>query len=223
MNTIVYVDGYNLYYSRLKHSSYKWLDLFTLFEQFILKPQDPSIRLESIKFFTADIKAKFASQGALASQAQQKYHRALESPCTGNVEIIKGYYSATRSTPIRYINPPDKTDKVTAWKLEEKQTDVNIALDLYRDATKQKVEQIVICTNDSDIEPALKYVRQDFPHIKIGLVLPHPQSTKRVLTKSLINCADWVRHYIRDDELEASQFKDRVPTNKKPIDKPDYW
>ena len=223
MKTVVYVDGYNLYYSRLKHTNYKWLDLFTLFNKHILKPQSPDTSLDCIKFYTADIKAKFASHGVKANQAQQSYHRALESPRTGPVQIIKGYYSVTKSTPMRYKEPPEKSDKVTAWKLEEKQTDVNIALDIYRDVSREQYEQIVVCTNDSDIEPALRYVKQDFPSIKIGLVLPLNQRPTRTLTKSLVDCANWVRHYIRDDELQASQFSNRVPTNKKPVDKPDYW
>ena len=31
MKTIVYVDGYNLYYSILRQSRYKWLDMVKLF------------------------------------------------------------------------------------------------------------------------------------------------------------------------------------------------
>jgi len=31
VKTIVYVDGYNLYYGLLRKSPHKWLDLFALF------------------------------------------------------------------------------------------------------------------------------------------------------------------------------------------------
>ncbi len=37
MRTIVYVDGFNLYYGALKGSPWKWLDLLLLFET-ILQP-----------------------------------------------------------------------------------------------------------------------------------------------------------------------------------------
>jgi hypothetical protein len=35
--------------------------------------------------------------------------------------------------------------------------------------------------------------------------------------------ADWVRATVRNEELAAHQLSDKVPTNKKPIFKPDYW
>lgn len=225
MKTIAYIDGYNLYYSRLKLTNYKWLDLFTLFNDHILRPQDPSTDLHRVKFYTAAIKGKFASNGNLARQAQQAYHRALLSPMTGPVDVIEAYHTAEKSTPMRYKEPPEKSDKVEAWKIEEKQTDVNLALDMYRDAARGNCEQIVLCTADSDIVPALKYVKADFPNIKIGLVVPRKEhhDNQRPVNKSLADEADWVRTVITDAELTASQFKERVPTNKKPIYKPSYW
>tara|TARA_R110001592_G_scaffold214978_2_gene468074 strand:- start:186 stop:542 length:357 start_codon:yes stop_codon:yes gene_type:complete len=89
LRTIVYVDGYNLFYSLLKNSNYKWLDLYSLFQKQILHTQDPNTDLICIKYYTANIKAKFASHGALASEAQQRYHRALESPHTGEEVWVK--------------------------------------------------------------------------------------------------------------------------------------
>lgn len=46
--TIVYVDGFNLYYGVLKHSAHKWLDLQRLFE--LLRPDDD---IQAIKYFTS--------------------------------------------------------------------------------------------------------------------------------------------------------------------------
>lgn len=223
LKTIVYVDGYNLYFSRLKKSPYKWLDLFKLYTQ-ILHPQNPATELLCVKYYTADIKSNFATHGKAALQAQQQYHRALESPYTGLVEITKGYYTASPATPMRYKNPPDKTDKVEAWKLEEKQTDVNIALDLYRDAIRGAAQQLVICTNDTDIVPALKRIREDVPNITLGLIVPISSTEKdRRPATDLMEPMDWTRHHINDDELAAAQFPNRVPTKKRPADKPEYW
>jgi len=223
LKTIVYVDGYNLFYSLLKNSNYKWLDLYKLFNEQILRPQNPNTELVCVKYYTANIKAKFSSHGTDASDAQQRYHRALESPKTGPVEIIKGFYSYEKSTPMRYKEPPEKSDKVAAWKLEEKQTDVNIALDIYRDAIRDNCEQVVICTSDTDIVPALKRVRMDMPSTKIGIVFPRPQKSPRPPSKTLAIQAHWVRNHITEHELASSVFTDRIPTNKKPVDKPSYW
>jgi hypothetical protein len=40
MRTIVYVDGYNLYYGLLRKSAYKWLDLYSLFQNHVLHQSD---------------------------------------------------------------------------------------------------------------------------------------------------------------------------------------
>ena len=40
--TIIYIDGYNLYYSRLKNTPFKWFDIVALFRDHVLMPQDPS-------------------------------------------------------------------------------------------------------------------------------------------------------------------------------------
>ena len=37
MRTIVYIDGFNLYYGRLKKTTYKWLDLWEYFQRALPK------------------------------------------------------------------------------------------------------------------------------------------------------------------------------------------
>ncbi len=156
MKTIIYVDGYNLFYGCLKHSEDKWLDLQELLFKRIVIPQSPSSELLKIKFFTADIKAKVASKGQEASHSQEKYHRALENLYPNTIEIIKGFYSLEKANLLRYRKPPNKTERVDVWKLEEKQTDVNIALHAYRDAIKAKATQLIFVSNDTDLAPSLK-------------------------------------------------------------------
>jgi hypothetical protein len=43
---------------------------------------------------------------------------------------------------------------------------------VYRDALRGGVDQVVVCSNDLDVEPAFKFVRQDAPDVQIGLVMP---------------------------------------------------
>jgi len=101
MKTIVYVDGFNLFYGCLKHSDDKWLDLIKLFNR-ILNEQDPTAEIVKIKFFTADIRAKIASHGQLAQQAQQSYHRALERLYADKIDIIKGNFSLDKANMPKY-------------------------------------------------------------------------------------------------------------------------
>ncbi len=46
--TIIYIDGFNLYYGALKGTAYKWLNLERYFT--MLRPHD---NLHAIKYFTA--------------------------------------------------------------------------------------------------------------------------------------------------------------------------
>ncbi len=224
METIIYVDGYNLFYGCLKHSDYKWLDLYVLFEK-ILRAQNPEAELVSIRFFTANIKAKVASRGQEAHEAQQRYHRALLTRYPEMIEIIKGDYSLDKATMLAYQKPIDKTHRVDVWKLEEKKTDVNIALSAYRDACKGVAEQLVFVSNDTDIAPALSALREDYgDSIRIGVVIPvRMDNPHRPANKQLSQYANWTRTYIRDEELSESQLPQKIPTKKKPITKPEYW
>ena len=56
MKTAIYIDGYNFYYSRLKDTPYKWLDIVILFRDLIAWPQQPEADVVSVKFFTAPAK-----------------------------------------------------------------------------------------------------------------------------------------------------------------------
>lgn len=223
MRTIVYIDGYNLFYGCLKHSNYKWLDIIQLFNQ-LLHNQNPHSQLVKVKYFTADIKAKIASHGQLAQKSQQDYHRALLQLYPNQVEIIKGYYSLEKANFLAYQHPPNKLQRHEVWKLEEKQTDVNIALTAYRDVYKNHVEQLVFVSNDTDLAPALQALCEDFAKIvQIGVVIPILKDSKRPNNKQLSQYANWTRHYILEEELAHSQLPSKIATHKKPIIKPDYW
>lgn len=224
MKTCIYIDGYNLFYGCLKHSNDKWLDLYELFANKIIKQQTPQADVSTLYFFTADVKSKVATHGNQAQQAQNTYHRALAYSYANHIKIIKGYYALEKANLLAYQKPPNKDNRVAVWKLEEKQTDVNIALMSYRDALKQNAEQIVFVSNDTDLEPALKAIREDLGNnIKIGVIIPVRQNARRPPNQRLSQYADWTRSYIRDEELANSHLPEKIPTKKKPILKPDYW
>jgi hypothetical protein len=81
-------------------------------------------------------------------------------------------------------------------------------------------------SSDSDLIPALAFLRQDFPDYPIGLILPRRESNEtkqRPPNSNLSDLVNWTRSYIRNDELQKFQLPDKVPTKKKPAVKPDYW
>jgi uncharacterized LabA/DUF88 family protein len=226
--TNIYIDGYNLYYSRLKGTAFKWLDLAALFRDQIVMQQDPSAQVISIKFFTAPVKASYARHGQASEHAQTQYHRALLAKYPDLIEIIKGFHIfQPTALPVHEEGvAPTKSKVAKVWMIEEKQTDVNIALQAYRDVARGICDQVIICSNDSDLEPALRLIRQDVPAATIGLIMPlHARAPGdgKVPNKRLTPLAHWVRHHILDDELMRAQLPQNVPTKKKPASKPPHW
>ncbi len=71
MRTIVYVDGFNLYYGALKGSPWKWLDLFLLFKTILQSHHD----IRAIKYFTARVSS--TSGDPSKPRRQDVYLRAL--------------------------------------------------------------------------------------------------------------------------------------------------
>ncbi|MDO9319748.1 MAG: NYN domain-containing protein [Gammaproteobacteria bacterium] len=222
MDTAVYIDGYNLFYGRLRATPYKWLDIVKLSE-LIIKIQSPESSILKVKYFTAPIKANFSSHGQLSVQSQTNYNRALAHLYPGRIEIINGYQTVEKGTPPRYKRPIDKDDRVEVWKFEEKQTDVNLALHLYRDAILGQYSQQVVVSNDTDLELALKLVKQDTPNIQLGLIVPLREGNHSYPNKSLSDQSDWTRRHILNAECEKCLLPNTIPTNKKPIIKPSYW
>ncbi len=227
--TAVYIDGYNLYYGCLRGTGHKWLDIVALFEH-IITVQYPRSSVDAVKLFTAHALAKFATHGHDSVIAQQHYHRALLQCYPTRVCIILGSHSHDKNGTLlpTFIegSPYDREQRSRVWKIEEKQTDVNIAITMYRDASKGLFDQQVIVTNDSDAEPTLKAIREDFPHITLGVISPIQPATEdrhRSVSESLARHADWTRRHINDAELAAAHLPTHVPTKKKPIRKPVHW
>jgi len=227
LRTRIYVDGYNLYYGCLKSTPYKWLDLMALFERCILPssaPVESTLLPLGIKFFTAKILEK-AAKALDSVSSQARYHTALRKLYSERIEIIEGYYSLIESKA-RLVNPavpetwPRDCQETLVWKLEEKQSDVNLALQAYHDAITGEVDQVVIVTNDTDIAPALHLIRSH-TKVQIGLVVPS-RTQQRIPNSELVELAHWVRTHITLEELAKSQLP-RVIAGRKPTMKPESW
>lgn len=234
LRTRVYIDGYNLYYGCLKGTAFKWLDLLALFEKRIIpsallehngKPLASELLPVAVKFFTAKIIEKAAkAPDSVASQAH--YHSALRKFHQGRVEVIEGYYSLIESkAKIVDAEAPRKwprdCSEILVWKLEEKQSDVNLALQLYHDAMSGQIDHAIVATNDTDIAPALAMLRKH-TLVKIGLVIP-TRNRQRVPNAALQEHVHWCRRSINDDELRATQLPRVIVGGRQPTLKPDTW
>jgi len=144
-----------------------------------------------------------------------------------------GHYSLYKAN--QHIVPADDPkrwprdcDKIQVWKLEEKQSDVNLAPHIDDDALSGEVDQVVLVTNDTDLVPALEMLQSRCPHIVRGLVIPTRKvgasgSFEREANVSLAKLAHWVRRHISDEELRMSQLPDVVPGRRRASVKPHSW
>ena len=143
----------------------------------------------------------------------------------GRIELIEGYY-AVNKMKVKVVEadepnrPPRECKEVQAWKVEEKQSDVNLALQVYHDAITGQIDHAVIVTNDTDIAPALAMIRAH-TQVLMGVVVPTTDHTRPPNT-DLVKLAHWTRRHINSSELAACQLP-RVIPGKRPTIKPDSW
>lgn len=218
MKTIVYVDGYNLYYGLLRRSAFKWLDLYRLFQEHVLGPDADVVE---IRYYTAPVLGRM-SDDPESSQRQRTYMQALRKMPPGKVVIVEGKIMA--ETPVlRLVNSLLECPGLTHVKVHnftEKKTDVNLAADLITGAWTGAYEQAVICSNDTDLEGALRAVRESRLGIRLGLVAPIPSNDSRKIAADLKKYADWAK-VLSPLHLERSQLPDKVPGTA--IRRPAKW
>jgi hypothetical protein len=144
LRTIVYVDGFNLYYGCLKGSPNRWLDLGALCGRVLRDDAD----IVAIKYFTARVKPRPGNPHQ--AQRQQIYLRALET--VPNLTIHYGHF-ITR-TAIRRLVQDRKGRPAYAevWTTEEKGSDVNLASHLLIDGFRARYDLAVVISNDGDSE-----------------------------------------------------------------------
>lgn len=209
--TIIYIDGFNLYYGCLKNSPFKWLNLKKLFES-LLKENH---QITKIKYFTAYISSRENNDNA---RLRQRYYLQAINHFIPELEIYYGHY-LTHSIKAKLVDPKKgQPPFVTVYKSEEKGSDVNLAVHLLNDAWLDEYDCAVLVSNDSDIAEALRLVKKQHSK-KIGLVFPNIDK-KRKPSKQLLNHSDFVKQ-IRHELLKKSQLPDKIPNTS--IRKPAEW
>lgn len=89
------------------------------------------------------------------------------------IQIVMGYYDARPARAHAWVESKVAREcgLVEIWKLEEKQSDVALALHAFADAMRNEVDQIIVVTNDSDLVPAMMMIRQHTNAV-LGLIVP---------------------------------------------------
>ena len=145
--------------------------------------------------------------------ARQKiYLKALQAhiPC---IRPVYGHFGRT----IQRFPPVDRTlgPLVEVYRMEEKRSDVNLAVHLVNDARLNRFDCAVIVSNDSDLVEALRIVNKECEK-RVGLFTP---GTRRVSTH--LKQYSHFRRVVRIGNLAESQLPDPIPGTR--IHKPKSW
>jgi hypothetical protein len=159
-----YYDGFNLYHAiaELQESHFKWLNLWALSEKMLLKNDQLRGVIWCSAAYTADPQKLIR---------HRIYRKALES--TG-VECELGHFvdelARCKSCGKQY------------YKKTEKQSDVNLAIRLIRDAFQDRFDTAYLVTADSDQAATARHFRDLFPNKRIiSITPPNKTHSKAIL------------------------------------------
>lgn len=232
MRTNIYIDGFNLYYLRLRaQPHFKWLNLEELAREAI----DPKHQIQSVKYYTARVSSRL-DPGAPARQ--QVYLSALATVPSIEVHYGNFLYSEKwaylvrppQAKPSNYQWPANLPDLVWVAKTEEKGSDVNLASHLVRDAFTGAFDAAIVISNDTDLVEPIRIARYEAGKT-VGLLSPYspnapinPRTGRRpTASRSLTNVATFTR-YIHNSHLRRAQFPDPVVApNGQVIVRPQSW
>ena len=215
--TIVYIDGFNLYFRALKGTPHKWLDIEAMSHAVL----PSACAIERINYYTAHI------SGRVDPEAPRRQHAYLRAIATlpkvavhyGNFLIAQkwaGLVLPPAFRPATALTAGAAPQVAYVWKTEEKGSDVNLGVHLVRDGFKGLFDSAAVLTNDSDLVEPIRIVTQELG-LPVTLLTPVAKPAT-----SLVRVASGVRHI--KPYLGPCQLPDRIPLpNKKPICKPTEW
>lgn len=219
LKTIVYVDGFNLYYRLLRnYPDSKWVDPSELARRTL-----PKNDVTKVRYFTARVSGRLDAD---APRRQQLYLDALHS--VPEIEIHYGtflekpkYAGLVKPQLVRdhdnQIPFRPWPDVAYVWKTEEKGSDVNIATYLLIDGFQEKYEAAVVLSNDSDLCEPIR-LGNEILRKPIGLLSPVKNPTP-----SLVQASRFLRHVTLAD-ARASQFPNPlILMDGTSISKPNSW
>lgn len=148
----IYVDGFNFYFGlRSKRwKKYYWLDLVKFFETFIKEHQ----QLEHIYYFSAIQKNRGKSD------RQDLFFSA--NKINSRFTLILG----------KFLRKNKEIDGHKYVVYEEKQTDVNIAVEMIRNVVQDKCDVSIIVSADSDLIPPIRLIRELDENHRIFVYFP---------------------------------------------------
>ena len=229
VRAIVYVDGFNFYYS-IRRTPYRWVDPLALSTLLF-----PALEIQKVKYFSAKVKPQPDDPDARNRQAV--YFRALRT-LEPRLEIFEGHLLRKKNR-MALVWPDDErwrrwmlalalgdrsvleagTPKVRVWRTEEKGSDVNLASHLIADAHEDDFDVAAVLSNDGDLEFPLRFVREKLGK-QVILFNAAPFRHERLAPNGAAG-SSYKR--IRHGVLSASQFPTKMTDSRGAFHRPPGW
>ena len=202
---IVYIDGFNVYFG-LKENGWKgyyWLDYPKLAQRLSDDLKEEGMTLSATKYFTSHISSPEEKR-----KRQLVYIEALES--CGNIEMFfgnyrEGQYFCTGCGRRNYIP-------------HEKQTDVNIAVQMLSDAFQDNFDTAILVGGDSDLVPTIVEIRKLFRSKRVICVFPPKRASKE-----LQKACNGVMH-LNEADLKNNQLPEEITkADGYVLKRPAFW
>jgi uncharacterized LabA/DUF88 family protein len=202
MRVIAFVDGFNLYHAirRLGDNRLKWCDICALM-RFFLRPDDD---LAAVRFYTA-------CPSHLDEKIQVRYRAYTAAIAACGATVIDAHFKRKDRTLnlSAALPPPLRQLQIRCRAHEEKETDVNIALDILDSAYRGEFEKCFLVSGDSDLLPAIKMLLARFKDKRAVVLLPPGQ--KFYAARNLSRETPNRRLVVRDIYGRAHIAKCRLP------------
>lgn len=214
MKTILYVDGFNLYYSALRGTPHRWLNPAALAARAF--PKNPII---GTKFFSAKVTP--LPGDPQQPVRQQIYWRALGT--VPDLSIIEGDFR-TRKTRAKVVTPPPNTIEI--YKTKEKGSDVNLGAHLLMDGFLGSYEAAIVITGDSDLVTPIRMVRDQLKK-PVGVLNPQrltgPGCRPARSSAGLQHAASFYQNGVSWNQLLNAQFPATLTDSHGTFTKPAGW
>ncbi len=214
---LVYVDGFNLYRRCLQgHPSVKWLDVHAMASYLL-----PEYDVMHVHYFTASLRGGLLADPQTVVR-QAAYIRALRTMPDRVTVHLGRFRNDPRWMPAHpQVIDPETGDfvRLRVRKLEEKATDVNLAIRMVADAAARRADLFVLLSNDSDQVGTMRLLKAELG-VRTGIIFPM-SSTKAA--KDLVGTRPDVKTHVSLEALLASQLPPLIEDANGTVHRPPAW
>ncbi len=207
-----YIDGFNFYFGLRRIALMKpdwrkfyWLDIVKFCSGFLEKNEE----LGLVTYFTSrpNNREKMLRQNLLLNCNRKLYPTSLR--------VVYG----------RYAKKELKCNAIGGCKriyddLEEKETDVNLAIQMIIDCYEKSCDKMVLISSDTDFVPPLKIIKDYHKHVETMILFPPAGQHSAHLSQICPHNKDLEK---QKPKWNKAILKDQVTVNGKTYTKPESW